>query len=120
MVELMNKMNIDLENRKRGLETYPFEKQCDLANMHPQLVTDHAECFYLSADYYPEGKFDVENIPALIARITEVKENHIANRNAEPAFVEPNEVLPEMMVEEQPEVVSPEMMVEQPPVKTLN
>ena len=100
--ELLNKMNMDHENRKRGVTTVPFDKQLYLAEKYPQLITDHEECFYLSTDYYPEGKFDVENIPALSAKITEVKENHIANKNAEPAFVEPNEVLPEMMVEEQP------------------
>ena len=105
MVELMNKMNIDLENRKRGLETYPFEKQRDLANKYPQLVTDYAECFYLSADYYPEGKLDIENISALGAVITKVMENHQSNIGAEPTPLSPNEVLPEMMVEvEQPSV----------------
>ena len=97
---LLNKMNIDLENRKRGLETYPFEKQYDLAKAYPKLVTEHAECFYLSTDYYPEGKFDIENISNLNMIIRQHMENHQANLDAEPISVEPNVVEPNVV--EQP------------------
>ena len=107
--ELLSKMNMDHENRKRGVETGLFGMQLELAERYPQLVTDHPGYFYTSTG--SEGKHDVENLPLLSKKIAEVNKNHQANIEALPNPLEPADVSLNQL--EQSEDVLPE----QPKIK---
>ena len=57
-------INNDLENRKHGLPTNPFEKQFEFASLFPGVAKrEFSTAFYFSPDYYPAGSIiDVENL----------------------------------------------------------
>ena len=77
--ELLKDMNDDIERRLNGLETNPFEKQGKVAELYPQVVIKHPECFCLDRIYYPENtrdRIDVQNIEIVRSRIEEIKKDN--------------------------------------------
>ena len=73
---LIDDINNDLEARKRGQETNPFEKQGKIAEMYPSVAINHPEDFYLNEAYYPENtrdKLDSSNKKTVIISIGTIK-----------------------------------------------
>ena len=76
---LIDDINNDLEARKRGQETNPFEKQGKIAEMYPSVAINHPEDFYLNEAYYPENtrdKLDSSNKKTVIISIAEIRKAH--------------------------------------------
>lgn len=73
---LIDDINNDLEARKRGQETNPFEKQGKIAEIYPSVAINYPEYFCLNEAYYPENtrdKLDLQNKQAVIMSITEIR-----------------------------------------------
>ncbi len=72
--KFIDDMNSDLESRKRGLETNPFEKQATFMELYPGVAVKHPELLFLNENYYPnKDKVDIENKGVVIARFEELK-----------------------------------------------
>jgi len=74
--KFIDDLNNDLENRKRGLPTNPFEKQKMFARLYPSVAAKHTEYFCLNENYYPENTrstIDVNNIEIAKMEIEEIK-----------------------------------------------
>lgn len=74
--KFIDDLNNDLENRKRGLPTNPFEKQQTFAQLYPSVVTKHSEYFCLNENYYPEstrGTIDIHNLESAKIEIEEIR-----------------------------------------------
>lgn len=74
--KFIDDINNDLENRKRGLQTNPFEKQGTFASLYPSVVLENSEYFCLNENYFPENtrdKIDTQNKETVILSIEEIK-----------------------------------------------
>lgn len=74
--KFIDDLNNDLENRKRGLPTNPFEKQKVFAQLYPSVAAKNSEYFCLNENYYPEntrGEIDSYNINVVKMEIEEVR-----------------------------------------------
>ena len=75
--KFIDDMNNDLESRKRGLETNPFEKQGTFMELYPGVAVKHPELLFLSEGYYPNrDKVDSANKAVVIARYKELQKDH--------------------------------------------
>lgn len=86
--KFIDDINNDLENRKRGLQTNPFEKQFEFATLFPGVTKrEFATAFYFSPDYYPVGSvIDVENLDMAkegVAAIAASKSQKVVVENVE-------------------------------------
>lgn len=74
--KFIDDMNNDLENRKRGLPSNPFEKQGTFAELYPKVVLERPDYFFLNENYFPEAtrdKIDTQNKETVILSIEEIR-----------------------------------------------
>ncbi len=77
--KFIDDINNDLENRKRGLPTNPFEKQKIFAEIYPITAQKNEGYFCLSEYYYPENtrsQIDIENKNAVIMTLEEIRKSN--------------------------------------------